>query len=103
MASTAEIVARRHTTYVAGAKFRPQAEQVHLAGLEPGAPLALEPEPTNQYDPHAIKIVHDGHHVGYVPRDLSQEVSALIATGRLMRCVKGTGARIEIHYSEETQ
>lgn len=35
----------------------------------------LEPEPTNPYDPNAIKILsEDGHHVGYVPKDTTQAV-----------------------------
>ena len=35
----------------------------------------LEPEPTNEYDPNAIKVIaHDGHHVGYVPMDQTQHV-----------------------------
>ena len=35
----------------------------------------LEPEPTNIYDPNAIKILAtDGHHVGYVPKDMTSEV-----------------------------
>ena len=35
----------------------------------------LEAEPTNPYDPNAIKILaHDGNHVGYVPKDMTAEV-----------------------------
>ena len=35
----------------------------------------LEPEPTNAYDPNAIKVLSaDGHHVGYVPKDTTAEV-----------------------------
>lgn len=35
----------------------------------------LEAEATNPYDPNAIKILtHDGHHVGYVPKDMTAEV-----------------------------
>ena len=35
----------------------------------------LEAEPTNQYDSNAIKILaEDGHHVGYVPKDMTAEV-----------------------------
>lgn len=35
----------------------------------------LEEEPTNKYDPNAIKILAaDGHHVGYVPKDMTKEV-----------------------------
>ena len=35
----------------------------------------LEPDPTNPYDANAIKIVtRNGHHVGYVPKDMTEEV-----------------------------
>ena len=37
----------------------------------------FEAEPANKYDPNAIKILaHDGHHVGYVPKDMTAEVRA---------------------------
>ena len=35
----------------------------------------LEAEPNNEYDPNAIKVLAaDGHHVGYVPKDMTKEV-----------------------------
>ena len=35
----------------------------------------LEAEPRNEYDPNAIKILaEDGHHVGYVPKDMTTAV-----------------------------
>ena len=35
----------------------------------------LEAEPTNAYDPNAIKVLaNDGHHVGYVPKDMTEEI-----------------------------
>ena len=35
----------------------------------------LESEPTNEYDPNAIKVLAaDGHHVGYVPKDMTKEI-----------------------------
>lgn len=35
----------------------------------------LEPDPTNPYDANAIKIVtRNGHRVGYVPKDMTEEV-----------------------------
>jgi hypothetical protein len=35
----------------------------------------LEAEPTNAYDSNAIKVLAaDGHHVGYVPKDMTAEV-----------------------------
>lgn len=36
----------------------------------------LMAEPDNPYDPNAIKVLTgDGHHVGYVPKDMTSEVS----------------------------
>ena len=35
----------------------------------------LEAEPTNPYDKNAIKVLAaDGHHVGYVPKDMTDEI-----------------------------
>ena len=35
----------------------------------------LEAEPTNAYDPNAIKVLApDAHHVGYVPADMTSEI-----------------------------
>ena len=35
----------------------------------------LEPEPTNPYDPNAIRIVtSEGHRVGYIPRDMTDRI-----------------------------
>ena len=35
----------------------------------------LEAEPRNEYDPNAIKILaEDGHHVGYVPKDMTASI-----------------------------
>jgi hypothetical protein len=101
MTEAAAAMERRHTAYIAGAKFRQMDEQVHLAGLAEGAEIDLKPEPTNKYDPNAVQVIHDGHHVGYVPRDLSAEVARLFAQGRILRTVKGKGLMIRIYYSEE--
>ena len=56
----------------------------HIAGIEYRGNLddyigefkgTLEAEPTNAYDPNAIKVLApDGHHVGYVPKDMTAEV-----------------------------
>ena len=35
----------------------------------------LEEEPTNEYDPKAIKVLaEDGHHVGYVPKGMTDRI-----------------------------
>lgn len=41
---------------------------------------ALVPEPTNEFDPNAIKIVaEDSHHLGYIPTDQTEFVRSLTA------------------------
>lgn len=43
--------------------------------------LELEPEPTNKYDPHAVKVFYDDQFIGYVEQECSEEVSQLIESG----------------------
>ena len=48
---------------------------------------ALVPEPTNKYDPEAIKIVaEDNHHLGYIPSDQTDFVRSLAANEFPYRC-----------------
>lgn len=55
---------------IAGMSFRKNIEK--YIGEHSGT---LEAEPTNPYDTNAIKILaEDGHHVGYVPKDMKAEV-----------------------------
>ncbi len=43
---------------IVGMHFRPPAKAL-VAALPSGTPLMLEPEPTNQYDPFAVKVLVD--------------------------------------------
>lgn len=66
-----------------------EGRQVHLERLnetvEHGWPFSirLEAEPTNQYDPFAVKVIvrfdNQLHHVGYVPKEISKDVAELLA------------------------
>jgi hypothetical protein len=59
----------------------------------------LEPEPTNEYDPNAIKVLaHDGHHVGYVPMDQTQHVRNF--TTLPCPCYIYIGKNDEIYFSD---
>ena len=59
----------------------------------------LEAEPTNPYDPNAIKILtHDGHHVGYVPKDMTAEVRKL--ANLPCSCFFYIGKRNGIYFSD---
>jgi len=46
-----------------------------------GAPLLLEPEPDNPYDPYAIKVLYGDQHIGYVQRDKAKIVSREMRLG----------------------
>jgi len=47
----------------------------------------LVPEPDNEYDPNAIKIVaEDSHHLGYIPSDQTDFVRSLAANEFPYRC-----------------
>lgn len=43
------------------------------------APAILELEPTNDFDPTAVKVLVEGSQVGYIPASLSSHVTKLIS------------------------
>jgi hypothetical protein len=59
---------------VAGVSFRPEA--VADASFDPGARLALVPEPDNEHDPNAVGIWNEERtlQAGYVPREVAAEL-----------------------------
>ena len=60
---------------VAGVSFRPEA--VADASFDPGARLALVPEPDNEHDPSAVGIWNEEQtlQAGYVPREVVPELA----------------------------
>lgn len=78
-----------HKFFIAGV----QHHQMHkvIGKLETNFNLQLVPEPTNQYDPNAIKIVfpvaQEDIMLGYVPKRFSSEVSAAIELDKILECV----------------
>lgn len=64
-------------TSIAGVTYRNITDQVAFRHLEEGEQVFLAREPTNEYDPNAIKVVtRAGHHIGYVPKKHCIEVLA---------------------------
>lgn len=49
-----------------GTHFRPQQAKDIVALMQVGAVITFEREPTNEFDPNAIKCMHLGHHIGYI-------------------------------------
>ena len=62
-----------------------QHHQLHkvLAELQLGTKLDLVPEPTNKFDPNAIRIQYKDTMCGYVPKRFSSEISAALEVGTL--------------------
>lgn len=59
----------------------------------------LEPDPTNPYDPRAIKIVtREGHRVGYVPQNLTSNIRQF--TPLPCPCYVYIGINNDIYFSE---
>jgi len=47
----------------------------------------LVPEPTNEYDPNAIRVEHsDGHHLGYIPSDETDYLRKLVNNNFPVSC-----------------
>ena len=74
---------------VAGVSFR--AEAVVDASFDPGARLALVPEPENEHDPNAIGIWNEERtlQAGYVPRDVAPDVAGDEVAVSLWRAGEG--------------
>ena len=72
-------------------------------GLKRGDSLTLVREPTNPYDPNAIRIEWQGHMLGYVPRkenvDLARQMDlGAAAQARITGLSKSSNGRHRISY-----
>jgi hypothetical protein len=82
LANNAPELIRRglRVTSVAGVTHQPEALQSHAAA--PGSPLTLRRDKDNEHDPHAIAVdLADGGQLGWIPRDLAEELSPSIDAG----------------------
>lgn len=48
-----------------------------------GDPLELEHEKNNPNDPNAIKVYHNGDHIGYIKAELAEELAPLVDQGKV--------------------
>jgi hypothetical protein len=78
-----ELAARGwRTAGVAGAA-RHHGEALASDALSPGRPLTLRRDPGNEFDPNAIAVFSsDGEQVGFVPREVAEELAAQIDAGK---------------------
>ncbi len=62
----------------------------------------LIPDPTNPYDPNAIKVIVGGEFVGYIKAGSCKHVLKLIAENRIEKidCEIGGGKYIRVYYED---
>jgi hypothetical protein len=65
---------------VAGAG-RHHAEALASEAAGPGSPLELRRDPDNPYDANAIAVLAGGEQVGWVPRELAEEIAPALDRG----------------------
>jgi hypothetical protein len=66
---------------VAGAA-RHHSEALAAEAAAPGRPLELRRDPANEHDPNAIAVLAGGEQVGWVPRELAEELAGEIDAGK---------------------
>ena len=65
---------------VAGAA-RHHADGLASGAAGPGSPLELRRDPANEHDPNAIKVLAGDLQVGWVPREIAEEIAPRIDAG----------------------
>jgi len=65
--------------FVHGLSHRPAEAQDEASRLRPEDRLELAPEPGNPEDPHALRVLATGTHLGFVPRYLCGDIHSLRA------------------------
>ncbi len=76
-----------HVAAVAGAG-RHHAEAIESDAVAPGRPLELRRDPENTHDPNAIAVHSgDGEQVGWVPRELAEELAPKLDAGEIWSAI----------------
>jgi hypothetical protein len=75
-----------YITKLQGVSFRPAEvketlKRIRADETELGIEVTLEPEPSNQYDPNAVKILFDGTFMGYVEKEIAADIAAAVSEG----------------------
>ncbi len=82
-----------------GASHRPPEAQNEILGLVRGDEVVLERDPSNEYDPNAIRVIANGHWIGFVPRDTARDLAPLLDEGipfkAKIQAVRGKSPEIE--------
>lgn len=76
------------TALLRGLSFRGITEKAFANSLVGGESLLIEREPSNTFDPNAIKVLspEEGLHLGYVAKEVAVELAPLMDEGRHFTC-----------------
>ena len=66
---------------LAGAQFRPAEAKDALRTATIGDVVSLEPDPENEYDPQAVKVIFAGHHIGFIPKASNPPIFSALRDG----------------------
>jgi HIRAN domain len=75
-----------HVCAVAGAGQH-HAEALEAAAIGPGDSLELERDPENEHDPNAIQVLSGGEQLGWVPRELAEQLAPALDRGEAWSAV----------------
>lgn len=78
-----------HEFYIAGVKFHQLKNVIDI--LSEGDNLMIIAEPTNKFDPNAVRLeyIDAGYNLvmlGFVPKKFSSEVAAALKIGKELKC-----------------
>lgn len=63
---------------VKGIYYRTKLAKETIESLTVHDEIKLRKEPTNKYDPYAVKVMYERIHLGYVPANVSKRITELI-------------------------
>ena len=78
---------------IVGSSFRDDHAKAIYAALKVADPVDFELEPSNEHDPYAVKVIADGVHVGYIPREMSAVIYATGVGEHIQAVVSEVGAK----------
>lgn len=73
--------------FVVGGMYRTNAAQEEYCMLTKGEEVKLNMEPDNVHDRFAVKVMSDGKHIGYVPREESRAVFQVLKQDCVSDCI----------------
>lgn len=79
-----------HEFFIAGVQFHELKSVIN--DLSEGDNLTIIPEPSNKFDPNAVRIEYLGKDysstmLGFVPKKFSSEVTAALEVGKELECI----------------